>query len=154
MRVLKRGNLAEPRRITCDRCGAEIEYTIYDLDYDLDGRGRFECPDCGNVIYTSEDADDDRYGFGHIPVYPKNGEKDFFFFKDGVDISCEKINEWIEKICDEVEHTPEDELRENGFTRLYATGNTLVFACGSPVDGEPLAIYVTKDYAEANYFLK
>ena len=150
MRVLKRGNLAEPRRITCDRCGAEIEFT----NDDLDGRGRFECPECGNVIDTSEDVTDNRYGLGHIPVYPKDREGDFFFFRDGVDIPDEEINEWIRDLCDMVENTPEDELRENGFARIHSTGNALVFAFGHPVDGEPISIYVTKDFAEAEYFLK
>ena len=106
------------------------------------------------MIDTSEGVTDDRYGLGHVPVYPKDRDGDFFFFRDGVDIPDEEINEWIRDLCDLVENTPENELRENGFAQIHSTGNALVFAFGHPVDGEPISIYVTKDFAEAEYFLK
>lgn len=43
MKVIKKGKVF---RVVCDECGAELEYTMKDVD----DYGNVECPECHNTI--------------------------------------------------------------------------------------------------------
>ena len=145
MRVISKGNLEEPNRITCGSCGSELEYTPEDVEYS--GSERYiTCPVCG--MYVSVNKDEDDY-IGYIPVYPKDGENDFYFFDGGYDLSEDEINKYIHEIVDDYNSTPTDEVIKNGFYSLRATGNGIVFAC---VLDNALQIYVCNGYAEGEYY--
>ena len=146
MRIISRGTVDEPKRIFCDSCGSELEYTKEDMV-----RGtRFcyvTCPVCGRDVHLDSSREEEV----HIPEYPVNGYDDFSFFKYGVDVADEDINRWINETCTMYRDASEDERKR--FRRTYSTGNAIMIAIGYEDPDEPLVIYVSKDYAEANYYI-
>ena len=144
MRIISRGKEYEPERIICDSCGSELEY----LTDDIACGTHFcyvTCPVCGKDILL-----DDKKGEHHIPVYPAEGDKDFYFFADGADVANDEINDRINAMCKEFAALEKGSEERNTFVHVYATGNTFIFAVAID-DGECLEIYVSKDYAEASY---
>ena len=143
MRIISRGDAGEPKRIVCDSCGSELEYEPIDVYCGLDG-SFIDCPVCGKCVCVDEKEK------SHIPIYPKNGDGDFYFFTGGVDVTDDEINDRINAMCKEFAALEKGSEERNEFLRSYATGNTVIFAIATD-DGECLGIYVSKDYAEASY---
>ena len=144
MRIISRGTVDEPKRIFCDSCGSELEY----LPDDIACGTHFcyvNCPVCGKDIFL-----DDKKEEHHIPIYPNNGDEDFYFFTGGVDVTDDEINDRINAMCKEFSALEKGTRERNEFLRVYGTGNTVIFAIAID-DGECLEIYVSKYYAEASY---
>lgn len=144
MRIISRGDAGEPKRIVCDSCGSELEYEPIDVYYGSDG-SFVDCPVCGKYVCVNEK------GKYHIPIYPNNGDEDFYFFADGVDVKDDEINRWIHETCTIYRDASEDERKR--FVRIHSTGNAIMIAIGYEDPDEPLTIYVSKDYAEAGYYI-
>lgn len=76
----------------------------------------------------------------NLPKYPE----DFFDFGKGVNISDDKINEWIAQLIDELEKEPDC------YCLARSTGNTYV-----RIDRDDVAkyrIFVTKNYQEKSIY--
>lgn len=143
MQIISRGYAGEPKRIVCDSCGSELEYEPIDVYYGSDG-SFIDCPVCGKYVCVDEKEK------SHIPIYPKNGDDDFHFFVNGVDVTDDEINERINAMCKEFAALEKGSEERNKFVHIYGMGNTVILAIAID-DGECLEIYVSKNYAEASY---
>ena len=79
MKLIKNGrdNGCAAKRITCDGCHSEIEYTGDDLDYGAFGCGEITCPVCENKIDIDEEC---------IDLTCKNIEFPKHFLRTGKDV--------------------------------------------------------------------
>lgn len=145
MRIISRGDAGEPKRIVCDSCGSELEYEPIDVYYGSDG-SFIDCPVCGKYVCVDKKEEH------HIPVYPVDGDNDFYFFEGGLPMTDKEINERIKQMCDEWASLDDGEERNN-YVNITGTGDTIIIAVASGED-EHLEIYVCKNYAEAMFWTK
>ena len=131
----------EPKRVTCDSCGSELEYEAEDVCDSC-----VTCPECGNKIAAVIDTDD---CVGHVPCYPKENDIDFYFFGNGKSVTNEEINRWIDIIIKDFERTPVEELEERGYFYMTGSGDCIVWA--SMTEDDMISIYVCRNYAQGDY---
>lgn len=128
--------IEEPKtyKAFCGHCDAELEYEKCDTYIGVYGGRELICPSCGQKTSVDQPAGID-LNFNNIK-YPSH----FYYMGDGVDISNQKIQQYIEDLLNKAEQDEDD------YTFYYAgTGNTMVFV----VKGEEeYSIFVTKDYSE------
>lgn len=65
----------KPKSITCESCGAELEYEDSDLKVGLWGCKGFDCPECGEFVFCSDRVAEPKYPDTFwIPKNPKKIE--------------------------------------------------------------------------------
>lgn len=128
----------EPKiyKITCDECGAELEYEKNDTYIGALGGRELICLVCNKTVFIDE--------IEGIDLDSNNIEFPTHFMKlsdEAVDIGDEKIQEWVQKCLKNIENNPED-----GFY-IAGSGDTVVIALNFEDERD---IYVAKKYWECS----
>lgn len=110
---------------TC-KCGAVLEYLDLDIQENISGNRVIFCPEC----LTPIEIDD----VTKTISYPK----DYYDFKDGVDIENNEINKWIKECV--------NDCKDNGGVSCRASGNTIVVVIEYEDEYE---VIVSKNYSTA-----
>lgn len=97
-----------PKPITCESCGAELEYEDSDLKVGLWGCKGFDCPECGEFVFCSKRVAE--------PKYPDT----FWIPKNAKGLNDEEINTLLNRV---VKSLKDCEAGEFSFS---ATGDTAV----------------------------
>lgn len=130
MRIIKESE--NEKYWTCPSCNVKIGYVDTDL-YPVRGGSGFECPRCHNDIILDE------YACAEFPkAYYHFGVHD-----NSVDMSNEKINQWIKEGLKEMKkrHIADNDNYDNWYA---ACGNTIVWMERS--DDNAVDVTVAKDY--------
>lgn len=127
----------EPRMenvVECPNCGAKLEYDNEDIMEGYLGVLWIDCPCCKGEVYLGENK-----------LTPKDIHypQHFYDFKNGVEISGETINKWIQECIESLEKDLNSEYN------YIASGNTLVSVIRAHDDESKYVIHVSKNYAEA-----
>lgn len=127
----------QPKRHTCDECGAELEYDAADAHIGWMGVEYVTCPNCNKETMVN----DKRI---QAPIWKAT------FYRTSVtegaiDIPDHEVQVYIDKV---VKNLCSDKWEIGQFSMAF-TGNLLVFGVKWE-DG--IDIYVTKDYWEDNLF--
>lgn len=97
-----------PKPITCDSCGAELEYEDSDLKVGLWGHKGFECPECGDFVFCSDRVSE--------PIYPLT----FYKPKNPVELQDHEVNELLRDVIAKLKNC------EVGEFSFCSTGDTTV----------------------------
>ena len=130
MRIIKESE--NEKYCTCPSCSTQIGYVDTDL-YPVNGGNGFECPKCHVEIPI------DRYACAEFPkAYYHFGVRD-----NSVNISNEKINQWIKEGLKEMKkrHIADNNNYDNWYC---GCGNTIVWMERS--DDDTVDVMVAKDY--------
>ena len=131
--ISKKSDIKECR---CNFCNTEFFYTENELiDVNEEYIGLI-CPQCGNQIEICK-------------INNTKFPKDFYYFGDGKNISDNEIQEYIDKITENLKRSKDD------FDYSYiACGDTIVFGIKFlDNDTQIISIYVSKDYYEYDIYL-
>lgn len=131
--ISKKSDIKECR---CNFCNIEFFYTENEL---IDVNEKYIgliCPQCGNQIEICK-------------INNTKFPKDFYYFGDGKNISDNEIQEYIDKITENLKRSKDD------FDYSYiACGDTIVFGIKFlDNDTQIISIYVSKDYYEYDIYL-
>ena len=131
--ISKKSDIKECR---CNFCNTEFFYTENEL---IDVNEKYIgliCPQCGNQIEICK-------------INNTKFPKDFYYFGDGKNISDNEIQEYIDKITENLKRSKDD------FDYSYiACGDTIVFGIKFlDNDTQIISIYVSKDYYEYDIYL-
>ena len=131
--ISKKSDIKECR---CNFCNTEFFYTENEL---IDVNEKYIgliCPQCGNQIEICK-------------INNTKFPKDFYYFGDGKNISDNEIQEYIDKITENLKRSKDD------FDYSYiACGDTIVFRIKFLDNDTPtISIYVSKDYYEYDIYL-
>lgn len=128
----------EPKiyKVTCNECGAELEYEKDDTYIGALGGRELICPICDETVFVDEPEG--------IDLDSSNIEFPTHFMKpndQALDIEDERVQEWVQKCLKQIEDNP-----ENGFY-ISGSGNTVVIALDFEDERD---VYVTKKYWECS----
>ena len=131
--ISKKSDIKECR---CNFCNTEFFYTENEL---IDVNEKYIgliCPQCGNQIEICK-------------INNTKFPKDFYYFGDGKNISDNEIQEYIDKITENLKRSKDD------FDYSYiACGDTIVFGIKFlDNDTQIISIYVSKNYYEYDIYL-
>lgn len=123
-----------PRIICCNKCSSELEYDKQDLTEGLYGAHYITCPLCGEKVYDYEYE-------GNITVTPSNVKfpTHFYSFKDGVNVSNERIQQYIQEGIQYLRNDPKE------FVYNVSTGNMLIVIFRQEEE-HTYNVIVSKDY--------
>ena len=134
MKVIKNNydkNITSIHRVICDYCESELEITNSDISFNKYGNPVITCPICGRETCVAYDTKE-------ITVENIAYPDDFYSFENGLDISNEKIKEWIKDGYENMN-------KRNTDFYYVSSGNTFVFMHNT--SGE-LYIMVTKNFKD------
>lgn len=97
-----------PKPITCESCGAELEYEDSDLKIGLWGCKGFDCPECGEFVFCSDRVVE--------PKYPDT----FWIPKNAKGLNDEEINTLLNRVVESLKKCKAGEFSMSG------TGDTMV----------------------------
>lgn len=121
MRVLNKPVINNLYRETCDKCGAELEFSQEDIFSGAFGCAYVLCPVCNNSVWAGQATED---GLGKtLTVENISFPQDFADSGNAVKIGDEEINEIIKKCLKSLENAEEDW----GVAAQGGTGDTAVF---------------------------
>jgi DNA-directed RNA polymerase subunit RPC12/RpoP len=129
----------EPKiyKVTCDECGAQLEYEKDDTYIGALGGREVICPSCGERVFVEEpDGIDLNSSNIEFPLHfmpPSN---------DAMNIGNTQIQEWVREKLSEAERDGED-----GDFYFIGSGNAMVFVFKFT---DEYAVYVTKSYYECS----
>lgn len=138
IKVINR-NVEAPKiyKVTCEECGAALEYEKSDTYIGALGGRELICPSCSHKVFVEEPEGID-LNSGNIE-FPLHfiGTSD-----DAIDIGSTQIQKWVRECLYKMENDGE----EYGFY-LIGSGNTIVFVTKHE---EEYDIYVAKNYWECS----
>ena len=123
-------------RQKCEECRAELEFAFDDTYEGVLGARYLKCPACGKEIMAN-DIEGITLNSNNIK-FPKH-----FFEPGGVDISDDKINDWVCQCLKIAEESNEP----YGYFVHTGTGNTIVVLLAYEDEYE---IIITKDYYQTS----
>jgi hypothetical protein len=135
--IHKKSDETKIYKITCDECGAELEYEKGDTYIGALGGRELICPVCSEKVYVEEPEG--------IDLNSSNIEFPLHFMPPSdkaVDIDSTKIQQWVRECLYKMENDSE----EYGFY-LRGSGNTIVLVTKHE---EEYDIYVMKNYWECS----
>lgn len=122
-------------RQNCDECDAELEFAFDDTYEGALGARYLKCPVCGQENITEIDTPELSSSNIKFPLH--------FFEPGGVDISDDRIQDWVRDCLKMAEESDEP----YGYFVQTGTGNTMVILLAYE---DEYGIIVTKDYYQTS----
>jgi len=129
-----------PKQITCEKCGAELEYEKSDITTRDYGTACIICPECDEKIFLYDEEEDCKT----LTIDNLEFPNDYIHYgTDATPLTDKEINKYVKDCLIQLKQDEED----YGVFRFTGTGDTIVFVVKFE---DEYQVFVCKNYHEAS----